>query len=799
MLNHKDLMKVSKPVRYIGEEINSIVKEGDDFFNVCLAFPDVYEVGMSHLGMKILYERLNRSDAIFAERFFMPWADAIDTLNDQIFVSLETFRPLKSFDVLGFSLQYELSYTNVLATLKNSHISVYSKDRTDDDPIIIAGGPCVFNPAPMSSFIDAFFVGEMEEKLVDVMVELKELNHLNRNEKLLFLSSIDCIYVPEDPNASATRHIHMPFHSEKTLDKLLVPLMPIVQDRVTVEISRGCSRGCRFCQAGMIYRPVREKSEDLIIENALEQIESSGYSEISLLSLSASDHTQLESMLLKLSDLVKKRKISLSLPSLRADRIQDFIFKELSKIRKSGFTIAPEAGSQRLRTIINKNLSETDITNAVIAAAKNGWNGAKLYFMIGLPFETDEDVIEIAELAKRLKGAAAHISKRFNITVSVSNFVPKAFTPYQWFPQDSAESFHHKQQLIKDNLYRSRIKYKFHDVSQSLLEGAFSRGNKQMGEVLVKAVENGCLFDGWGEHFNGDKWNDAFDQLGYTVSEFSAKEYTLDADLPWDCIHTNIDKKFLVDEFQKSEQVAATEDCRLDDCTQCGICDFVSIKNIDAAPAKPREDVAQEDAEEAEKHYVNYVMVFSKKQKASLMSSIELCRTFHHAFSISKIDIEFSYGFNPQPRLSYVFPLSVGIEGENEIIYFSAANLGDTNHIKSVLNKFLPDGITINDIYENQQSKKVSAATVSYRFNEKTIELIQKLLDEDRAFYVKKNKKGVDKKVDLKDFLIEISGLSLVMSISTQGGFNLLDFFRYLDYNIYNLDAIRESVKISKG
>lgn len=801
MLSHKELMKVSKPVRYIGEEINSVLKDGDDYFNVCLAFPDVYEVGMSHLGMKMLYERLNCSELIFAERFFMPWTDAIDELGKDIFVSLETFRPLKQFDVLGFSLQYELSFSNVLASLIHSDIPVRSTDRKDDDPIVIAGGPCVVNPKPLSSFIDAFFIGEMEEMLITVMEELAQISNKSRSEKLNFLNTFDFIYVPSIKKTKKTkRYIHMSFSQEKTITNLLVPLMPIVQDRVAIEISRGCSRGCRFCQAGMIYRPVREKDVDMILNNAVEQIAMSGYSEVSLLSLSASDYTQLEILLLKLAELVKSKKVSLSLPSLRADKIKDYIFKEISKIRKSGFTIAPEAGSQRMRDIVNKNLSEEDIVKAVKVAAENGWNGAKLYFMIGLPFETDEDVVEIGELAKRLKSVTMEVSRRFNITVSVSNFVPKPFTPFQWYPQNSAAEFERKQKLIRDSLHRSRIKYKFHNVHQSVLEGSFSRGDEQMGEVLLQAVKNGNIFDGWGEMFNAFSWNESFEPFGFNVEDVACREFDVLDTLPWDVIDAGIKKDFLIKDYQDSESGESIDDCRVDQCTDCGICDFDTIKNINAS-LKVIDEQCETLVEES-KIYVKYEMIFEKLGKASLLSSIELSRTLHHVFSIVKIDIEFSYGFNPQPRLSYVFPLSVGVEGQNEIVYFSSVKLIDIENIILKLNNLLPNGIRIKEIKNNFDIKKVSDAVIGYRLDRNSFAFLKNKFDNDEAYYIKKNKKGIEKRVKIMDYVKNVKEIvdnHITITISTQGGFNILEFFRYWNYNTSKVDLSREWVKIIQG
>jgi len=402
-MEYLKLLNVNKPLRYINNEFNSYHKNDEGALKFCLIFPDVYEVGMSHLGIKILYERLNQEKNIICERFFMPWVDALDKFGKEMFVSLESQTPLTKFDILGFSLQYELSYTNMLKIISESNIPLLSKDRGEEFPIVFAGGPCVVNPAPIEEFIDVFFIGEMEEELIKVLNDINN-KKLTRKEKLEKINRYNFTYIPTlQKNKIVRKSIYKDFHNDYTVIKPVVPLMPIVQDRVTVEISRGCTRGCRFCQAGMIYRPSRERNVSDIIKNAIEQIKNTGYLEVSLLSLSAADYSCLEELLIKLSEVLSDNKVSLSLPSIRADRVKDYIFQEIKKVRKSGFTIAPEAGSQRMRNIINKNLTEEEIIDAVVSASNNGFNGAKLYFMIGLPFETDEDVLEIANLSLKIK------------------------------------------------------------------------------------------------------------------------------------------------------------------------------------------------------------------------------------------------------------------------------------------------------------------------------------------------------------------------------------------------------------
>lgn len=776
----KKLTKISKPVRYINREINSVHKKGD-FYKICLCFPDLYEIGMSHLGLKILYESVNHSEKVAAERFFSPWEDAVREFGSNIFVSLESGTPLKNFDMLGFSLQYELSYSNLLFTLKMASVPFFSNERGDTDPIVVAGGPCTYNPSPLSNIVDAFFIGEMDNKLKDVLEELYLIKGSSRKERLYFLNSFDFVYVPSiDKHKKVRRFINMGFHSEKGLTKQIVPLMPITQDRVAVEISRGCTRGCRFCQAGMIYRPVREKNVDKIISDGVGLLESSGYKEISLMSLSASDYTKINSLMGTFSELVREDKISLSLPSLRADQIDDFMFESLAKVRKSGFTIAPEAGSQRMRDVINKDLTEDEIYRAIEKAALNGWTSAKLYFMVGLPFETDNDVLEIAELVARLKRrlkGKGHI----DITVSVSNFVPKVFTPFQWHPQNNLQELMRKHSLLKDALRKYKFNFKFHDIRQSLLEGAFSRGDERLNNVLVMAAEKEFMFDGWSEYFNYEKWEDIFSACGITVEEIACKKYQYGDLLPWDNIDTYIKKDFLWEEFKKSSDEAKTQDCKISNCSGCGVCDFHEVQNIiaeDTIPSLKKESKVIKEA--------SYELVFEKKGYASLLSAIELSRVFHHAFEIACIKLSFSKGFNPQPKINYVYPLPVGVEGENEIMVFISNKLDNIPLFTAKINSILPEGLKVNAINEIEKFDQ-QEAEVFYRLEKNDFNFLKEAFAEDRCYYYKKSKSGDVKRIDIKDFNVHFDDnkCMVTLQIDNKGGYNLLEFFKFWNYNDY--------------
>lgn len=789
-MDYLNFLKLSKPLRYINNEFNSYHKDRENLLKMCLIFPDVYEVGMSHLGLKILYERLNKSKDIVCERFFMPWVDAINEFDSEIFISLESGTHLSEFDILGFSLQYELSYTNMLKIIEKSNIPLFSKDRNNRHPLIIAGGPCTVNPAPILEFIDVFFIGEMEEEITQILNELKDKN-LNRVDSLNFLNSFPFTYVPfVEPEKTVKRNVYKNFHQDITLEKPLVPLMPVVQDRVTVEISRGCTRGCRFCQAGMIYRPSRERNIEDILKNALDQIKNTGYLEVSLLSLSAADYSCLEELLIKLASSLSESKISLSLPSIRADRVKDYIFRELKKVRKSGFTIAPEAGSQRMRNIINKDLSEEEIINAVVCASNNGFNGAKLYFMIGLPFENDEDVAHIAYLASKIK---RNVRKSFNITVSVSNFVPKPFTPFQWYPQDSVNELIRKQNIIKEILKNTKIKYKFHDPYQSIIEGAISRGDKRLSSIFINALKNGSIFDGWSEYFDFEKWKKCFEISGYKIEDFASKPFAKDDILPWDNVDVGVSKEFLWSEYEKSKNEKITFDCREKGCTGCGICDFKEIKNINAT-LNTHFNIQLSESESFNKTG----LIFTKQNISTLFSAIDLNRIFIHSFNIAEIDVAYSRGFNPQPKLSYLYPLPVGVEGENEILIANIKLEHIEEKIKK-LNSILPLGLGIKTIFEASKIDLSKDFIAEYEFDNEYFNIIKSHIENDTAYYEKTGKNNLIKRIDLKNYITEISCNTLKLKVSNTGTFNFVEFFKFLKYNISKIRITRKQITPVSG
>lgn len=604
------LMHIQKPARYIGGEWNSIVKDHDTVdVKVALAFPDVYEVAMSHLGLKIIYSVINRRNDALAERVYAPWTDMEKMMREKHIplFSLENKCPVRDFDVLGFTLPYEMSYTNVLNMLDLAGIPVFSKDRGDEYPIIVCGGPCVYNAEPMCDFIDLFFIGESEEaigEMVDIIKQWKaEGKPGGKGEELRRLAQIEGCYVPAFYEASyyedgtfraikpLRKDVQFPVKKRviRDVDKVAVDDMPIlphieiVHDRAVLEMFRGCSRGCRFCQAGMIYRPVREKKESHLQELAERLIQNTGYNEISLMSLSSADYSRLPELVDHLMDKFQNRRVSVSLPSLRVDSFSIDIAKKVQQVRKSGLTLAPEAGTQRMRDVINKGITEENIMEACSNAFKNGWSKVKLYFMLGLPTETDEDLAGIVDLAMRIKNLYHDIRGRYDcrITVSVSSFVPKPFTPFQWMPQCTVAEVERKQQYLK-NLFTDRhIRYVYHDAKTGYLEAVLARGDRKIGQVIYTAWKKGCIYDGWTEFFQYDRWMEAFEECHVNPDLYANRDRDEYEAEPWDHIDCGVTKDFLRKEWRMAQKGVHTFDCRRKPCNGCAVCPALDVKLID--------------------------------------------------------------------------------------------------------------------------------------------------------------------------------------------------------------------------
>ena len=597
----KILKKVEKPARYLGNEVNSIHKDTNNknLIRYAHCFPDLYEVGMSHLGSHILYHVINKDEEVFCERVYSPAVDMENIMREKNIpmFALESREPITNFDFVTFTLQYELSYTNILNILDLANIPLLREERKLDDPFILVGGPCAYNVEPLSDFVDIVILGEGEEVNLEVINAYKEWkkNKTTREDFLLKVAQIEGVYIPsfydvtynEDgtvkevkPNrdgvpANVKKRIIKDVENVDYPDKLIVPYIDTVHNRVVLELFRGCTRVCRFCQAGMIYRPIREKSVDRLKEIVEKLVKNTGYDEISLSSLSTSDYSKLRELTDFLVDEYTPQNVGISLPSLRLDNFSMEIAEKIQQVRKSGLTFAPEAGTQRLRDVINKGVSEEDLKNATKKAFEMGWNSVKLYFMIGLPTETYEDLDGISNLAYDVIDTYREVNggklrKSFSVTVSTSTFVPKPFTPFQWHGQDLTEEVIEKQRYLVKKLKNKDIKYNYHDSKTSLMEAVIARGDRRIGKVILDAFKAGAKFDGWSEYFNLDIWKEAMEKNGLDIAFYANRERNYEEVFPWDHIDVGVTKKFLIRENEKAREDKVSPDCR-HQCHGCGI------------------------------------------------------------------------------------------------------------------------------------------------------------------------------------------------------------------------------------
>lgn len=595
------LCRVEKPSRYIGGELNEVIKDIESVdIRYAFCFPDVYEVGMSHLGTRILYHTINQREDAYCERAFAPWPDMEKELRDNniSLYSLETKTPLNEFDMIGFTLQYEMSYTNILNMLDMSGINIRSKDRGNDDPIIMAGGPCAYNPEPLYDVIDFFQLGEGEEMMNDIMdvyVRHKKSGKWDKQAYLREISHIRGIYVPslydvsynedgtikefkpkyDDVPKRVRKRIVENFDQVEFPTDTIVPYTDIVHDRVVLETFRGCTNGCRFCQAGMIYRPVREKTRETLIKQAREMIKSSGYQEISLSSLSTCDYSDIQGLIKDLMAEHSANKVAVALPSIRVDAFSVDLIKEIQKVKKTGLTFAPEAGSQRMRDIINKGLTEERILEAAKSAFEAGWSTIKLYFIIGLPYEELADCSAIGELAHKIQDQYFETPKNIRkkglkITVSTSILVPKPFTPFQWAKMTKLDEVDDKINAVKESIHSRSIIYNYHEQKTSYMEAVFARGDRKLCDVLIKAFEKGAKFDGWSEYFDFDIWREALEECHVSGDFYTYRERDYDEILPWDFIDIGVNRKYLQNENEKAKRAELTQNCRKG-CTGCGI------------------------------------------------------------------------------------------------------------------------------------------------------------------------------------------------------------------------------------
>lgn len=602
-LSDEILMKIDKPARYIGHELNSVVKDpGSVEVRFAMCFPDVYEIGMSHLGIQILYDMFNKREDVYCERVYSPWPDLHRIMKEENIplFGLESQEPLKDFDFIGITIQYEMCYTNILQILDLSQLPLLAKDRERDMPFIIGGGPCTYNPEPLADFFDLFYMGEGEISY-DALLELYKKWKKSGEDRESFLrkaSQIPGIYVPslyevaykEDGTIKEMRPIYdeVPKTVEKQVvtnmtdvvypDKPVVPFIKVTQDRVVLEVQRGCIRGCRFCQAGMIYRPLREKNVEKLKHQAAVMLKNTGHEEISLSSLSTSDYRDLEELISYLIENFGSKNVNISLPSLRIDAFSLDVMGKVQDVKKSSLTFAPEAGSQRLRDVINKGLTEEVILHGAGLAFEGGWNKVKLYFMLGLPTETEPDMRAIAELANKIAVRYYEIPKeerngKCQITVSTSFFVPKPFTPFQWSPMCTKEEFLDRAKIVndavKEQLNRKSIKYNWHQADVTVLEGIFARGDRRLCPAILKAYEEGCIFDAWGEYFDNEKWMRVFEECGIDPDFYTIRERKTDEIFPWDFIDAGVNKEFLIREWETAKKEVVTPNCR-ERCAGCG-------------------------------------------------------------------------------------------------------------------------------------------------------------------------------------------------------------------------------------
>ena len=605
------LSSVQKPARYTGGEFASIIKPAEEVeATICLAFPDVYEVGMSYLGFKILYHLLNQQQGVQAERVYAPWIDMEAKMRERKIPlrTLETKKTLKECDIVGFTLQYELSYTNILNMLDLGGVPVVAADRSVAFLLVIVGGPCVYNPEPLADFFDFAIIGEGEEVMAEVMEAYKSWKRAGkpggRRAFLQEVVKIKGIYVPSfyevDYNENLTVKEVRPINENapavvykrvvkdmNSVDFPTAPIVPfgeIVHDRIMLEVFRGCSRGCRFCHAGMVYRPVRERKPEVLQDLARKLVDNTGYNEISLVSLSSADYSCLAPIVHSIIEEFKDDRVSVSLPSLRIDSFCVAIAKEIQAVRKSGLTFAPEAGSQKMRDVINKGVTEEDLMNAVGAAFESGWNSVKLYFMIGLPFENDDDVLAIADLARKVQYKYYQVTGKrgCKVTCSASFFVPKPYTAFQWFAQDDLETIRRKQFLLKDEIKTIKnVTLNYHDSKTGIIEAVFARGDRKVGKALLAAWRRGARFDGWSDCFDYERWLEAFAEAGIDKDFYAARQRGENEVFPWEHISPGVSRKFLWNEWQKAYAQQLTHDCRRSTCTGCGVCQKLGVQIID--------------------------------------------------------------------------------------------------------------------------------------------------------------------------------------------------------------------------
>ena len=777
---------VQMPSRYLGCEVNRIQKSWEKTqLHVALAFPDLYEIATSHFGIQILYGMLNAQEEILAERVFAPAVDLEAQLrkNRMPLCSLESETPLKKFDIIGFSLLYELNYTNMVNMLDLAGISFFAGQRNDSDPFVIGGGPCTCNPEPVADFFDAMVIGDGEAvilQMTDARKAWRQSDNRTREALLQRWSQIKGVYIPSffdvSGDAGENQRLIPKTSSHHYVERAVVadlndapfpstPIIPFgkpVHDRLRMEIARGCTRGCRFCQAGMIYRPVRERRPEAVLASVSQSLKETGYEDLSLLSLSTGDYSCIAPLMKNIMQFGEKDRVAVSLPSLRAGSLTPELMELVRKVRKTGFTIAPEAGSQRLRDVINKNITEADIVETVENAFALGWKVIKLYFMIGLPTETQDDIQAIVALVKRLKTITKKQGRSGKINVSVATFVPKPHTPFQWEPQISLESAMEKINWLRDSLKLPGVQVKWQDPRVSMIEGVWARGDRKLNMVLINAWKSGCRFDGWTDFFNYDRWVTVFKKSGINPNKYTDGCSDTQQPLPWDHINIGVDRSFLIEERARATDGKITKDCRTGSCSGCGVCDFDTLKPISFHDQK-RISLTDAPAPEPESPdtSVKYSVNFKKMKTARFLGHLEMVKIFTRSLRRASIPLKYSRGFHPMPKVSFGDTLPMGMQSENEQMLVTLTESMDPEELISCLRRQLPSGLEITGCLPYVRHNAFGQETLQhYRVELKDGFFHQKDLDwffgQQIVNIERKSKKGKFVVIDLKKASSEI-------------------------------------------